>query len=204
MVITLLFLSVQADQLYWVDHNNSKVYDWNSLSKPESLPYIYLTQNYFYMFNLGSNLKETCKGETGSVARFSKAGDSCDVLGRHEYMSVEKFTEGILVGYYGGTLCSKGVPFKTYFKLYCSEYSTEFALEVHECSVVFSKYTPSGCALAYSRLSLAELLGYSALFILAVVCFLSLLEDEESFCTELKGLFRKNLVFSSNNQYELV
>lgn len=151
----LVFLIVYGycDEMYWIDYSSDAEYTWSMLQKPEA--YVYHSGGDIIKFNFGKDIKDDCGGQHGTVIRFSKIGEYCEILGHHDIVYYSPFTvlnsPALSVYYEGGTLCRDpmwgDIKRRVEFKLVCSEVESDFFLlnSLNDCTSIFEKFTQSGC-----------------------------------------------------------
>ena len=152
-VFFALFL-VHADEMYWYDYDTGYEYSWSQLQRDQD--YVLDTNSDIIVYNIGKTIGKTCNGHTGSAILFSKAHDSCEILGNHQVSRFSPYntrkSSGIIIVYEDGSLCKNKFysDFKRRieFKLICSDIESEFinANSLTECTTILEKFTPSGCA----------------------------------------------------------
>lgn len=154
MLIALLLIQVHSDELDYTDYDSNQEYTWAFLQ--ENNPYTLDAGTDIIKFSFGDEISETCQGQKASVIRFSKAGDSCEILGRHQLTYVNpfkrKYFSGIGIYYEGGSLCRDDlwgdVKRRTEFKLICSKKESEFYFVnvLSDCTTIFERYSKAGCS----------------------------------------------------------
>ena len=153
LLLQILFSIALSDDLYWMDYNTGNEYSWDFLQNDEE--YLIETPTDYIRFNLGTDISPTCQGQSAAVIRFSKAGDFCEILGRHELMFFSPFqnsdTSGLLIFYEGGAICRNkawdSLKRRVEFKLTCSPIESDFALanKLQDCTTIFEKFSSAGC-----------------------------------------------------------
>lgn len=154
MFILLLIILVYSDELVYTDYESDTEYDWSALQAGN--PYSIESGDDIIKFTIGDDLSETCQGQKASVIRFSKAGDSCEILGRHQITFLSPFkknySSGIGVFYEGGSLCRDqlwgDIKRRTEFRLMCSKKESDFIFVniLSDCTTVLEKYSSVGCS----------------------------------------------------------
>ena len=151
MKLLYLIISVLADDLYWIDYSTNSEFDWEILQSP--IDHSISTAEETIYFNFGKNIEKTCGGQSASAIKFSKAGDSCEILGRHDlsfFLSTSD-SSTILVFYEGGSLCRDklwgDLKRKVEFKLICNDFESDFVLKskMSDCTTVIERLTVAGC-----------------------------------------------------------
>lgn len=150
----VLFIGAIADEMLWIDYNSDSEFKWDSLQA--SKDYTVESGTHQVKFNIGKNIENSCGGQSASVISFSNAGESCEILGRHELVYFSTFTAidltGISIFYEGGALCRDStwgdLKRRVQFKLICSSTETDFYLSnsLNDCTTIFEKFTKTGCA----------------------------------------------------------
>jgi hypothetical protein len=156
-IFYLLLVGCLCDELYYVDYDTGFEYSWDALQSPTD--YKIETSTDIIWFNLAANVEVTCQGHSAAVIKVSKAGDSCEILGRHEVVYYTPFktiqNSGIIVFYEGGAICKNKLwnAFKrrVEFKFTCSTTEREFTLanSLNDCTVILEKFTQYGCPREY-------------------------------------------------------
>ena len=152
-LLIVMLVSVLSDEMCWIDYGTNSEYFWDSLQSADS--YSFEPGSNLIKFNIGKDIDDTCGGQSAAAILYSKAGDSCEILGRQDLMYFSTFNtlslSGISVYYEGGSLCRDSawgdIKRKVQFKLICSETESDFYLvnDVTECTTIFEKFTDSGC-----------------------------------------------------------
>ena len=169
MIVLLLIKIASCDELDYVDYDTSKEYNWSDLQKGN--PYTLDLGSEYIKFSIGSEIDETCQGQRASVILFSKSGDYCEILGRHQLTFINPITlrsiSGVGIYYEGGTLCRDvlwgDVKRRTEFKLICSERESDFFLAnlLRDCTTVLEKYSKSGCSKEFQYSPWVKVLFFS-------------------------------------------
>ena len=165
-ILSLLLGIVLCDELYYYDYETGGEYNWEILRHSDD--YIIKTDTDVIIFNIGKDIKETCQGQSASAIRFSKAKDSCEILGRNQLIYLIPYNEqgasGIAIFYEGGSICQNKIwtDFKrrVEFKLTCNYYETDFVLtnSLDDCTTIFEKSTSAGCPAVFQYNSGTRLL----------------------------------------------
>ena len=160
--IIFLVLQVLSDEMYWIDYSTNSEYKWDSLQTEHD--YTIEKGPDIIKFNIGKDIKEPCGGQTASAIKFSKTGDYCEILGRHQfsYYNAYKLLNVPTIGIYyeGGSLCRDSMwgdlKRKIEFKFFCSLTESEFVVvnSLNDCTTVIEKRSIVGCPheLEYSLL----------------------------------------------------
>jgi hypothetical protein len=165
IILSLIWVSC-ADELFWFDYETGYEYNWETLQHSED--YFMETDTSVVYFNLGQNVARSCQGQQAAAIKFSKAGDSCEILGRHELTYYTSFntleTKGLVFFYEGGSLCKnryyEDFKHRVEFKLTCSPTETEFILttSAEVCTTIFEKNSATGCPKEYEYSILTKIL----------------------------------------------
>mmetsp|Transcript_490 Transcript_490/g.522 ORF Transcript_490/g.522 Transcript_490/m.522 type:complete len:164 (-) Transcript_490:279-770(-) len=160
MIIALLFIYVIAeDPMYHLNVETSEEFSWEELMRDPNDPYIVDAGDIYYIFNIGSNLKETCNGQKASAIKKSKFSDYCEVVGTADQVSfrwINHHNKGIAIEYWTKEMCYSWNGYANYKKttiaLLCSddEYDFELTSRTDTCEVEFSKKTYMGCPQKYT------------------------------------------------------
>ena len=135
--IILLIFNVASDEMYWIDYSTDSEYLWDSLQQEND--YTIEDGDDIIKFNFGKDLKETCGGQSASAIKFSKAGDHCRIIGRHEFIYFSAYTifdlRAIAIFYEGGDLCRDSlwgdIKSRIEFKLVCNPIESDFFFLSH-------------------------------------------------------------------------
>ncbi|CAG9320185.1 unnamed protein product [Blepharisma stoltei] len=194
MLIALLFISAAAeDTMYHFDPVNGEEYDWSELQRKPNDPYKIDAGDSYFIFNVGSNLEETCKGQKASAIKKSKFSDDCEVIGRNDqifYRLLDHYAKGISIEYWTDETCiSSWNDFETRkmttITLICNpkEYDFELVSRTDACEIKFSKKTYIGCPQKFSSYVWLRILWsvLGAIFVVAALfaCVICIFEDEE-------------------------
>ena len=176
-LLCLIFMQALSDDLYWLDYETNYEYDWQSLQSSED--YIIETSSDIIQFNLGKDIKNTCQGQFASAIMYSKFGDYCEILGRHQINYYTSFktinSAGLTMFYEGGSICKNNIwtdfQRRLEIKLICSLTETEFYLanSLEDCTTILEKYSKTGCGQEFAYSLLSKILFFSYVF-MQVVC----------------------------------
>ena len=176
---TLLFIIIfiinidisNSSSSSWVDPASNHKYDWSSLKRPITNPYILEDKDpnsifyLHYYFNIDENLNFNCRNNSGNVIQKlevdGKVTETCEVLGILSKRNIGLIDEnnpniGIYIEYDGVDKCLSPAeynlynkPKKTRFMIYCSkEIGANFKLVSPgeaKCLLELSIKSPEGC-----------------------------------------------------------
>ena len=104
--------------------------------------------DYIYRLNICSDTIKLCNGQSGIATQWSYNGGCTAVLARQAPVNpvLSKTTDGIMLTYANGDMCSKG-PRKVIYNFHCSKGETRVGLaeETEVCLYVFDIYSKDAC-----------------------------------------------------------